>query len=114
MLARLSGDEFAIILPALPNPGVAGRIAENVLEILQSASDDSEADTPISTSIGIAICPDDATDRQALLSHADTALYRAKNEGRGTYRFFEASMGAAVRDRRLLEHDLRNAIPRES
>ena len=112
MLARLSGDEFAIILPALSNPGVAGRIAENILEILQSASDDSEADAPISTSIGIAICPDDATDRQALLSHADTALYRAKNEGRGTYRFFEASMGAAVRDRRLLEHDLRNAIPR--
>ena len=63
----------------------------------------------ISTSIGIAICPDDATDRQALLSHADTALYRAKTEGRDTYRFFEAAMGAEVRDRRLLEHDLRHA-----
>ena len=47
------------------------------------------------------------------LTHADTALYRAKNEGRGTYRFFEASMGAAVRDRRLLEHDLRQAIARQ-
>ena len=46
------------------------------------------------------------------MSHADTALYRAKSEGRGTYRFFEAEMGAAVRDRRLLEHDLRNAIAR--
>jgi diguanylate cyclase (GGDEF)-like protein/PAS domain S-box-containing protein len=110
MLARLSGDEFAIILPGLSNPGVAGRIAENILEILQATDEDSAA--PISTSIGIAIWPDDATDRHALLSHADTALYRAKNEGRGTYRFFEASMGAAVRDRRLLEHDLRNAIPR--
>jgi predicted signal transduction protein with EAL and GGDEF domain len=112
MLARLSGDEFAIIVPGLSNPGVAGRIAENILEVLQVKSEDSEAGAPISTSIGIAICPDDATDRHALLSHADTALYRAKNEGRGTYRFFEASMGAAVRDRRLLEHDLRNAIPR--
>ena len=113
MLARLSGDEFAVILPGLSNPGVAGRVAENILQVLQAASESSEADAPISTSIGIALCPDDATDRQALLSHADTALYRAKNEGRGTYRFFEASMGAAIRDRRLLEHDLRNAIARK-
>jgi diguanylate cyclase (GGDEF)-like protein/PAS domain S-box-containing protein len=112
MLARLSGDEFAIMVPGLSNPTVAGRIAESILAALQTKSESSEADAPISTSIGIAICPDDATDRHALLSHADTALYRAKNEGRGTYRFFEAAMGAAVRDRRLLEHDLRNAIPR--
>jgi diguanylate cyclase (GGDEF)-like protein/PAS domain S-box-containing protein len=112
MLARLSGDEFAIIVPELSNPEAAGRIAENILEVLHAPSDDPEADSPISTSIGIAICPNDATERQALLSHADTALYRAKNEGRGIYRFFEASMGAAVRDRRLLEHDLRTAIPR--
>jgi diguanylate cyclase len=111
MLARLSGDEFAIILPELSNPTVAGRIAEDILEVLQTARE-NEADAPISTSIGIAICPNDATDRHALLSHADTALYRAKNEGRGTYRFFEASMGTTVRERRLLEHDLRNAVPR--
>jgi diguanylate cyclase len=110
MIARLSGDEFAIIVPGLSNATVAGRIAETILETLQIGSGIGETDAPIATSIGIAICPDDATDRHALLSHADTALYRAKNEGRGTYRFFEASMGAAVRDRRLLEHDLRNAI----
>jgi len=112
MMARLSGDEFAIIVPGLSNPATAGRIAESVLEALKVAIDGTESDQPIGTSIGIAICPDDATDRQALLSHADTALYRAKNEGRGTYRYFEAAMGAAVRERRLLEHDLRNAIPR--
>ena len=112
MIARLSGDEFAIILPGLSSPAVAGRVAETILETLQIVIEAPEADPPISTSIGIAICPDDATDRHAVLSHADTALYRAKNEGRGTYRFFEAAMGAAVRDRRLLEHDLRNAIAR--
>src|SRR5580704_12398392 len=112
MLARLSGDEFAVMLPGVSNPAVAGRIAENILEALHPSRESSEADPPISTSIGIAIFPDDATDRHALLSHADTALYRAKNEGRGTFRFFEAAMGAAVRDRRLLEHDLRNAIAR--
>jgi diguanylate cyclase (GGDEF)-like protein/PAS domain S-box-containing protein len=111
MMARLSGDEFAIIVPGLTNPATAGRIAETVLDALQS-SIEGDLGQPIGTSIGIAICPDDATDRHALLSHADTALYRAKNEGRGTYRYFEAAMGAAVRERRLLEHDLRNAIPR--
>src|ERR1700716_3071389 len=112
MLARLSGDEFAIIVPELSNPEAAGRIAENILEALQAPSEDPEVDSPISTSIGIAICPNDATNRQTLLSHADTALYRAKNEGRSTYRFFEASMGETVRDRRLMEHDLRSAISR--
>jgi diguanylate cyclase (GGDEF)-like protein/PAS domain S-box-containing protein len=112
MLARLSGDEFAILAPGLANPAAAGRIAEAILEVLQSGGGMTEADAPVSTSIGIALCPDDATDRHALLTHADTALYRAKHEGRGTYRFFEAAMGAAVHDRRLLEHDLRQAISR--
>jgi diguanylate cyclase len=112
VLARLSGDEFAIIMPGLFHPMTAGRLAESILEALRLGNESAETDAPISTSIGIAVCPDDATDRQALLTHADTALYRAKSEGRGTYRFFEAEMGAAVRERRMLEHDLRNAIAR--
>jgi predicted signal transduction protein with EAL and GGDEF domain len=66
----------------------------------------------VSTTIGIAIFPHDGQERQTLLSHADTALYRAKAEARGGYRFFEASMGAQVRDRRQVEHDLRQAIGR--
>jgi diguanylate cyclase len=68
------------------------------LETLRLGNDNAETDASASTSIGIAVCPDDATDRQTLLSHADTALYRAKSEGRGTYRFFEAEMAAAVRN----------------
>jgi diguanylate cyclase len=115
MLARLSGDEFAIIVPGISNPAAAGRIAENILEALQAVGDtgaDTAGHPPISTSIGIAVYPDDAADRQALLTHADTALYRAKKEGRATYRFFVPEMGAAVHDRRMLEHDLRQAITR--
>ena len=112
MMARLSGDEFAIIVPGLSDPATAGRIAENILDDFQAAAASAETEALVSTSIGIAICPDDATDRNTLLTHADTALYRAKNDGRGCYRFFEASMGATARDRRLLEHDLRRAIPR--
>ncbi|MEO6840679.1 MAG: EAL domain-containing protein [Bradyrhizobium sp.] len=111
MMARLGGDEFAILMPGVKNPEAAGRLAEAILEALHAASDTPETNC-ISTSIGIAICPDDAADREALLSHADTALYRAKTDGRNTYRFFEAAMGAAVRERRMLEHDLRLAVTR--
>jgi diguanylate cyclase (GGDEF)-like protein/PAS domain S-box-containing protein len=112
MVARLGGDEFAIILPDISGPSAAGRFAEKLLEALRLENDGSSAAVLASSSIGIAICPADATDRQGLLNHADTALYRAKAEGRGTYRFFEAKMGEDVRDRRMLEHDLRHAISR--
>jgi diguanylate cyclase (GGDEF)-like protein/PAS domain S-box-containing protein len=112
MAARLGGDEFAVILPAISGPLAAGRVAENILEAVRAENQRSTAAALVSTSIGIALYPDDATDRHALLSHADTALYRAKADGRATYRFFEAKMGEEVRDRRLLEHDLRQAVGR--
>ena len=110
MMARLGGDEFAILMPDIADPAAASRLAETILDALRASDEASE--THIATSIGIAICPDDATDRQSLLTHADTALYRAKTEGRNTYRFFEAKMGAEVRDRRIVEHDLRLAVSR--
>jgi diguanylate cyclase (GGDEF)-like protein len=113
MMARLGGDEFAILAPGLSDPTQAGRIAESVLEALRAENESSPTSAAlISTSIGIAIFPADATDRTSLMSHADTALYRAKAEGRGTYRFFETAMGKQVRDRRHIEHDLRYAISR--
>jgi diguanylate cyclase (GGDEF)-like protein/PAS domain S-box-containing protein len=112
MMARLGGDEFAILMPRVRNPADAGELAETILEALRAPGGDTPETNSISTSIGIAICPNDAMDREALLSHADTALYRAKTDGRNTYRFYEASMGAAVRERRMLEHDLRLAISR--
>ncbi len=112
MMARLGGDEFAVLMPGPTNPGAAGRLAESILEALRATSETSDANS-ISTSIGIALYPDDATDRQSLLIHADTALHRAKSEGRNTYRFFEANMGIEVRERRTLEHDLRLAIARD-
>jgi diguanylate cyclase (GGDEF)-like protein/PAS domain S-box-containing protein len=110
MMARLGGDEFAVLMPDVAGPAAASRLAEIILEALRGSGEASEAH--IAASIGIALCPDDATDRQSLLTHADTALYRAKTEGRNTYRFFEAKMGAEVRERRMLEHDLRVAVSR--
>src|SRR5690606_19759348 len=64
----------------------------------------------ISVSIGIAVFPDDTSEAGSLMTYADTALYCAKADGRGTYRVFEAQMGAQVRDRRQIEHDLRMAL----
>jgi diguanylate cyclase len=111
MMARLGGDEFAILVPGIVNPAAASNLAEKIMEALRASGDTPETNS-ISASIGIAICPGDAAGREALLSHADTALYRAKTDGRNTYRFFEASMGAAIRERRMIEHDLRLAIAR--
>lgn len=110
MMARLGGDEFAVLMPC-GGPSEAGRLAERILEALRAGKPEGKG-PQIATSIGIALYPDDAEERAALLSNADTALYRAKSEGRGTYRFFEAKMGVEVRERRLLEHDLRHAVAR--
>ena len=64
----------------------------------------------IGVSIGIAVAPNDATDAEQLLKSADMALYRAKTDGRGTYRFFEAEMDTLLQARRSLELDLRKAL----
>ncbi|HLW92271.1 MAG TPA: EAL domain-containing protein [Roseiarcus sp.] len=111
-MGRLGGDEFAIVLPAVAKPGIAGRVAENILDALRSGNAGVDRTALVSVSIGIAMYPGDAVDRQALLTHADTALYRAKMDGRGVYRFFEAKMGAEVLERRLIEYDLRHAVER--
>lgn len=112
MMARLGGDEFAIVVPGIAHPAAASQIAEQILDALQEKDCDADVER-VTCSIGIALCPDDADDRQGLLTHADTALYRAKSEGRATYRFFEARMGLEVRQRRELEHELRHARARK-
>jgi diguanylate cyclase (GGDEF)-like protein/PAS domain S-box-containing protein len=111
MMARLGGDEFAILVPGLQSGGTAGRTAEAVLEALRRTDIAADIDG-VAGSIGIAIYPDDAKDRETMLTHADIALYCAKTEGRSGYRFYEAKMGVEVRERRLIEHDLRHAIER--
>ena len=110
MMARLGGDEFAVLLPC-KQAVEAGHLAERILETLRRGNDETDGPV-IATSLGIALYPDDAQDRTTLLTYADTALYKAKSEGRGTYRFFEAKLGTQLRERRILESDLRHAIPR--
>jgi diguanylate cyclase (GGDEF)-like protein/PAS domain S-box-containing protein len=110
--ARLGGDEFAVLLTDAPTPDRAGRIAEDILDSFRAANEGASAGGLISASMGIAFYPANSEDAEHLMSYADTALYRAKQDGRGVYRFYSNEMGAAVRDRRLLEHDLRHAVSR--
>jgi diguanylate cyclase (GGDEF)-like protein len=110
MLARLGGDEFAIIVPHVKDPAHIGQVAERLLKKVRNTGPTKLSSGTVSVSIGIALYPSDAKDGTELLSNADTALYRAKQECKGTYRFFEAAMGAQIRERRSIEHDLHNAI----
>jgi diguanylate cyclase (GGDEF)-like protein/PAS domain S-box-containing protein len=109
-LARLGGDEFALIVAEGTQPATAEALAERLMAAMALDMTVGEHSLRIGLSIGIAVYPSDGKDATALLANANAALYRAKEAGRGTIRFFEAHMDAHLRDRRALQHDLRRAI----
>lgn len=110
LVARLGGDEFVVVQAGLAAPADAATLAERILASLAEPFELDGHRALIGCSAGIAVAPQDGEEAEALLSHADAALYRAKAEGRGAARFFEAGMQAALRERRLLERDLRSAL----
>jgi diguanylate cyclase (GGDEF)-like protein len=109
-IARLGGDEFAIIMTQMHQPGDASalsrRIRESIIKPYQV--DGHQIITDIS--IGISIAPIDGVEPDQLLKNADMALYGAKGDGRGMYRFFEQEMDKRMKERRGLEMDLRQAL----
>jgi diguanylate cyclase (GGDEF)-like protein/PAS domain S-box-containing protein len=113
-LARMGGDEFALILNDLPDIDTLSRIASNLSEqILAQLEQCIRIDNKeifISGSIGIASYPDDAQNEADLVRHADTAMYHAKESGRNNYRFFEQHMNEAASLRLRTETDLRQAL----
>jgi len=112
-VARLGGDEFVVLQTVGEDRDAIDRLARDILETMALPhSIDGNEFTP-STSIGIAIAPQDGSDGQTLLRNADLALYRAKEAGRGTYAFFEESLNERAQQRRQLETDLRLAIERD-
>ena len=109
-IARLGGDEFAIMQSGQCGPDHAGTLAQRLITGLNQAYDIDGHHVVVSASIGIAIAPNDGSTTEQLLRNADMALYRAKSEGRATFRFFEPEMDAQLQARRLLELDLRKAL----
>jgi diguanylate cyclase (GGDEF)-like protein len=112
-VARLGGDEFAIVQFCNDcDPSVVALLASHVVEQLSAPYEVAGHQLVIGVSIGISLAPEDGKNPDELLKKADLALYRAKEDGRGTYRFFETGMDARAQARRLLEIDLRAALPR--
>jgi predicted signal transduction protein with EAL and GGDEF domain len=112
-IARLGGDEFAIVQAALEQAADATVLAARLIKQLSQPFDIQGYQVVIGTSVGIALAPADGTDPDILMKNADMALYRAKEDGRGVYRFFEPGMDARMQARRALELDLRRALARK-
>jgi diguanylate cyclase (GGDEF)-like protein/PAS domain S-box-containing protein len=109
-IARLGGDEFAVLQTGLDKPESAGSFAQRIITAINQPYDLDGHQVVVSTSVGIAISPNDGNTTEQLLRNADMALYRAKSDGRSTYRYFEPEMDQQLQARRSLEIDLRNAV----
>jgi diguanylate cyclase (GGDEF)-like protein len=112
MAARMGGDEFAVVMDVGNVARDAHMLAVTLTEVgrVPFVVDGQEID--IAFSVGVAVAPGDGVTPDELLKNADLALYAAKAERRGSYRFFEPAMDKALRDRRRLERDLAQALER--
>ncbi|OAP43269.1 diguanylate cyclase [Sinorhizobium glycinis] len=111
-VARLGGDEFAILQTGAAQPEAARQLSDRILRLFAEEMDTHRDPMAVGVSMGVAIYPGDGTTAERLCNNADTALYRAKQSGKGIACFFDAEMDEAVRSRRQMESDLRHAILR--
>jgi diguanylate cyclase (GGDEF)-like protein len=109
-VARCGGDEFVLIGTSIAGSEEAADLAARVMHALQAPVRIAAIDIHTSPSIGIAMYPDDGESVQALLAHADAAMYFAKQNGRGNFRRYVAGMHAGTEERVQLESDLHNAV----
>ncbi len=109
-VARLGGDEFAIIMTKMEDPSDAAALSKRIRDSIIKPYQIDGHQIVTDISIGISVAPFDALEADPLLRNADMALYGAKADGRGTYRFFEQEMNTRMKARRELEMDLRKAL----
>ncbi len=109
-VARLGGDEFAVIVENIDKASDAVSIADNLTTILKHNVKIDNHETFTSASVGIAVYPDDGTDAHTLLKNADTAMFRAKENGRHCFQFYTPEMSVNAMERLDLENSLRNAL----
>jgi diguanylate cyclase (GGDEF)-like protein len=114
VVARFGGDEFVVLQHPVTSLDQASALAKRMVEGLKGNYEIDGHEVAVSASIGIAIADAKAIDADQLLRNSDMALYRAKAENRGTWRWFEAEMEARAQARRSLELDLRNALENDA
>ena len=110
LVARFGGDEFAVLAAVIDEPADAATLAEKLVEAIGCPFSVQGNDIHSGVSIGVAVYEPGDVDAETLLSHADVALYRAKADGRSSFRFFTDAMDAAVRTRVTVSAELREAI----
>lgn len=111
-VARLGGDEFVIVLEDLPHEELVVTVSHKLLNALEAPFGVGGHEFFVTASIGITLFPKDGEDADALLSNADTAMYRAKEEGRNTAKFFAQEMNQRALEHLLMEQNLRYALTR--
>jgi diguanylate cyclase (GGDEF)-like protein len=111
-VARIGGDEFAIVLHLLHRPDDAAVVAKKILAAMGRPVLQGGQEIFAGASIGIAICPPDGAAPETLMRNADAALLQAKKAGRGTFQFYTAEMNTRAAERLALERDLRKALER--
>lgn len=109
-LARIGGDEFTFIIPDITDKKVTTRIAERILGLFKEPFQITDREIFISTSIGIAFYPDDGNDVETLLKNADIAMYKAKDVGKNTFRYYSSDMNKKAKKRIRIENKMRYAI----
>jgi diguanylate cyclase (GGDEF)-like protein/PAS domain S-box-containing protein len=111
-VARISGDEFAVILGDLARPDDAALVAQKIIDRLATPATIQGQETIVTASIGIATFPADGDNAETLLGAADAAMYRAKQSGRNAFQFFTAEINQRTRARAQMGLELRRALER--
>jgi diguanylate cyclase (GGDEF)-like protein len=109
-VARFGGDEFTLMIPKIENIEDAAKIAQKIIDTLKIPFLVGDRELFVTTSIGISISPGDGTDPETLVRNADTAMYRAKDQGRDNYQLYAPAMNARALERLALENLLRKAV----
>lgn len=112
-VARVSGDEFAVILSELKSPQNAGPVAKKLIDALRLPYNLDGNEVFVTASIGITLYPTDSDNIETLIRDADAAMYGAKSAGRNNYQYYTAEMNQRATEKLRLETGLRHAIERE-
>jgi len=112
-LSRVGGDEFAVMLAEVESDAELAAVARRIMAALVPPHRIAEHELHVSASVGISKYPGDGLEGDALLTSAETAMYKAKEHGRNNYKFFTVEMNAGVAERQSLEDDLRRALDRQ-